>query len=148
MLVTTLSQIITTWVAFLECELEALNLFPSKDITAQSLPDSFRKFTNIRCIIECAEVFIQRPSTLTAQSLTFSNYKHHTTVKFLVAIVPTGGICYVSHAWGCRVSDRFITEKSGFLDRIISGDLVMADKGLTIRDILAIGVHFCICRHF
>jgi DDE superfamily endonuclease len=114
-----------------------MNPFPTRDIIAQTLPAAFQKFTNIRCIIDCTELFIDRASALTAQSLTFSNYKHHSTVKFLVAIVPTGGICYVSNGWGRRVSDRSITEKSGFLDLIMPGDLVIADKGFTIGDLLA-----------
>lgn len=121
----------------MEKELEPLNPFPSRDITSLTLPAAFRKFQNIRCIIDCTELFIERPSNLTGQSLTFSNYKHHTTIKFLVAIVPTGAVCYVSQAWGGRVSDRCITEQSGFLDHICPGDVVMADKGFTIGDLLA-----------
>ena len=34
-------------------------------------------------IIECFEVFIERPSNLLARAQTFSNYKHHNTVKVL-----------------------------------------------------------------
>jgi len=121
----------------MEHELQPLNPCPPRDVTAQTLPMSFQKFADIRCIIDCTELFIERPSGFTAPSLTFSNYKHHTTVKFLVAIVPTGGICYVSQAWGGRVSDRRITEYSGFLDIIQPGDVVMADKGFIIGDLLA-----------
>lgn len=135
--VTTLSRIFNTWILLLEKELEPLSPFPTRDITAQTLPASFQKFTNIRCIIDCTELYIERASSLTAQSLTFSNYKHHTTVKFLVAIVPTGAICYVSAGWGGRVSDRYITEKCDFLNHILPGDVVMADKGFTIGDLLA-----------
>jgi len=127
----------TTWIVLMEKELEPLNPFPSRDITSLTLPAAFSKFQNIRCIIDCTELFIERASNLAGQSLTFSNYKHHTTVKFLVGIVPTGAICYVSQAWGGRVSDRCITEESGFLDFICKGDLVMADKGFTIGDLLA-----------
>lgn len=135
--VSTLSSIFTTWIILIEKELEPLNPFPSREITALSLPQSFIKFSNIRCIIDCTELFIEKASNLTGQSLTFSNYKHHTTAKFLVAIVPTGVICYVSEAWGGRASDRVITEECGFLDHIQPGDVVMADKGFTIGDLLA-----------
>lgn len=121
----------------MEKALEPLNPCPPRQVTALTLPLSFHNFPNIRCIIDCTELFLERPSGFTAHSLTFSNYKHHTTVKFLVAIVPTGGICYVSEAWGGRVSDRHITENCGFLDIISEGDVVMADKGFTIGDLLA-----------
>lgn len=121
----------------MEKELSSLCIFPTRQITAQTLPLSFQRFTDIRCIIDCTEIFIERASTLSVQGQTFSNYKHHNTVKFLVAITPTGAICFVSKAWGGRTSDRVITENSGFLDYIEEGDLVMADKGFTIGDLLA-----------
>jgi hypothetical protein len=132
-----LSKIFTTWIILMEKELEALCPFASRHVTAQSLPASFQQFPNIRCIIDCTEIFIERASSLTAQSLTYSNYKNHNTAKFLVAITPTGGFCFVSKAWGGKVSDRYITDKCGFLDHIQEGDLVMADKGFTIGDLLA-----------
>lgn len=118
-------------------ELQNLCIFPSKDVIAHTLPISFRRFTNIRCIIDCTEVFIERAASLSMQGQTFSNYKHHNTVKFLVAITPNGCICFVSKAWGGRTSDRLLTERCGFLDHIEPGDVVMADKGFTISDLLA-----------
>jgi DDE superfamily endonuclease len=114
-----------------------LNPFPTRHITAQTLPVAFQKFSNIRCIIDSTELFVDQASTLTTQSLTFSNYEHHSTLKFLVAMVPTGGICFVSNGWSGRISDRCVTEKSGFLDKIMPGDLVMAGEGFTIGDLLA-----------
>ena len=132
-----LSRVFTTWIMLMEKELAYLNPFPSREITALTLPPSFKDFKNIKCIIDCTEIFIERASSLNALSATFSNYKHHSTLKFLVAIVPTGAICFVSEAWGGRVSDKYITEHCGFLDYIVDGDLIMADKGFTIGDLLA-----------
>ena len=34
------------------------------------------------------EVFIEIPSNLEARSLTWSTYKHHNTIKFLIGITP------------------------------------------------------------
>ena len=132
-----LSDIFITWISLMEKELNNVCICPTKETIAQTLPFSFRAYTNIRCIIDCTEVFIERASSLTTQGQTFSNYKHHNTIKFLIAITPTGGICFVSKAWGGRTSDRIITERSGFLDIINENDLVMADKGFTIGDLLA-----------
>jgi hypothetical protein len=68
--------------------------------------------------------------------LTFSNYKHHTTIKFLVGITPSGVISFVSEGWPGKTSDRQITIESGLIDLLDENDSVMADKGFTIRDVL------------
>ena len=46
------------------------------------------------------EVFIEMPSNLLARAQTWSNYKHHNTVKFLVGIAPQGTVTFISDAWG------------------------------------------------
>ena len=54
-----------------------------------SMPFQFRKFFR-KCavIIDCTEVFIEQPSDLLARAQTWSQYKHHNTVKFLIGITP------------------------------------------------------------
>ena len=58
------------------------------------------------CIIDCSEVFIERPASMLACFQTYLDYKSHNTFKFLVAISPTGAVIFVSKCWGGRVSDN------------------------------------------
>jgi hypothetical protein len=44
-----------------------------------------------------------------------------------------GSIVYASDLFEGSISDRAIIEKSGFLDKINPGDLILADRGFTIN---------------
>lgn len=54
----------------------------------------------------------------------------------MIGITPQGTVSYISNAWGGRVSDKYITENCDFLDNIIPGDLILADRGFDIQDTL------------
>jgi len=131
----TCSSILNTWIKFLSRELSCLVFWPPKEQIRSYMPPSLRKkYPNLRCTIDCSETFIERPRDLKLQACTWSDYKHHNTLKYLVAIAPDGLISFISTAWGGRTTDRYIVQKSGFLDLIEPYDVILADRGFTIRE--------------
>ena len=70
------------------------------------------------------------------RACTWSQYKHYNTAKYLIAVTPQGVISFISKGWGGRVSDQFITEHSGFLNNVLSRDIILADRGFLIEESL------------
>ena len=107
---------------------------PDKEKVQKSLPAAFkkiRKFRNTHFIIDCTEIFIERPQPLIARAQTYFNYKSHSTLKMFVACTPTGGICFVSQAWGGRVSDIQLIHESRFNNMILPNDVVLEDTKIS-----------------
>lgn len=134
------SKTFTTWIHFLYHELPLLFPFPSQELVRCKLPESFECYPSTRIILDCTEVFIEVPSSMLAQSETWSSYKHHNTYKILVGVSPNGTVTFISDLWGGRVSDKVITKESGVLNFLQPGDNVMCDRGFEIKDILPAGV--------
>ena len=136
---TAVSSIFHKWINVMSIELKCLTCWPDSVTLHENLPECFRKhYSNVICVIDCFEIFIERPVSFEARAITYSNYKRHNTLKVLIAVTPTGCISFISQAWGGRVSDKEITKKCGFLDYIQSGDIVMADRGFNVAEDLAL----------
>lgn len=114
----------------------ALVVWLPREPIYQHMPEHFKKSGHSKCrvIIDCSEVFIERPKSLYSQAATWSDYKHHNTFKFLIGITPNGYITFISDAYPGRCSDRFVINDSGFYNGIEYGDEVMADRGFQIKE--------------
>ncbi|KAK0153000.1 hypothetical protein N1851_005335 [Merluccius polli] len=133
--IATASRIVTDVIDVMFIHMKPLIIWPEMEHLQKTMPMQFRKHFVKKCavIIDCFEVFIERPSNLKARAETWFSYKHHNTVTFLIGITPQGTVSYISNAWGGRVSDKHLTENCGFLDNIVPGDLVLADRGFNIQ---------------
>lgn len=134
------SRICITWINLLYLELNDIFPFPSQELVRKNMPKEFNEYPTTRIILDCSEIFIQRPSAMLAQCETWSEYKHHNTWKVLVGVTPNGQVSYLSDLWGGRVSDKQITRESGVLDLLDAGDNVMVDRGFDISNIVPNGV--------
>lgn len=116
--------------------MQSIIIWPPRNILKQTMPQCFKlNFDDkVSVVIDCFEIFIEKSSNLLVQANTWSNYKHHNTIKFLIGITPQGTICFISKAYGGRCSDKFITEDCGILTKLEPGDLVLADRGFLIYE--------------
>ena len=131
----TVSKIFNTWIKFLAHELKPLIFWPSKETIQQMQPVSLAtKYPHLRCTLDCTEIFIEKPRHLELQALTWSDYKQHNTLKFLIGISPNGCITFLSRCYGGRASDRHIVRESSFLDKVSPGDTILADRGFPIAE--------------
>uniref|UniRef100_A0A672HZR3 THAP-type domain-containing protein n=1 Tax=Salarias fasciatus TaxID=181472 RepID=A0A672HZR3_SALFA len=132
----TVSAIVQETINVLHVRLAPLVHWPDRDSLQVSMPHQFVETfgKRVAAIIDCFEVFIKRPSNLLARAQTFSHYKHSHTLKYLIGITPQGVISFISKGWGGRTSDKKITENCGFLDQLLPGDLVLADRGFDIQE--------------
>ena len=78
---TTVSEIFITWTDRLHYCLSSFDQIPGLEEGLRNLlPECFKgEFEDIDLIIDCTEVFIEKPSDPIAQSATWSEYKEHTT---------------------------------------------------------------------
>ena len=135
----TLVNIFQKWLDVMFVRLQFLITWPSRETVRNNMPLVFEQlYPNCRVIIDCSEIFIETPTSFDARCRTYSNYKKHNTVKFLIGITPCGTISYLSHCWGGRVSDKNITQESSFLSLLEPGDTVLADRGFTLSEDIAI----------
>ena len=72
------------------------------------------EFPNTRCIIDCSEIYVEKPFRPKTQRTTWSNYKHANTFKLLVGIVPTGTITFISKLYSRSISDQAIVNENVF----------------------------------
>ena len=97
----------------------------------------YKQNSKYTAIIDCSEIYTERSSiNPKINQETFSNYKNHNTFKYLIAIDEKGLVIFCSAVYGGSKSDRFIVENSNFIELLSAGDILLADRGFNISDLL------------
>ncbi|KAJ3661671.1 hypothetical protein Zmor_006058 [Zophobas morio] len=139
---TTIANIVSTWIHALHetlfCQL--MKEIPSRQKNRLCLPGCFSVFSNCRIVLDCTEVKYIKPKSLATQKMTYSAYKRQNTVKGLVGVAPNGVITFVRELYPGSTSDKKIVADCGILGKLQVGDMILADKGFLIKDILPAGV--------
>ena len=94
------SRIFDKWVDVMARELKFLIKWQGREVLQKTMPHDFVQAygRKVVVVIDCFEVFIDCPGDLLARACTWSNYKHHNTVKFLIGICPQGVISFIFKA--------------------------------------------------
>ncbi|KAJ8666315.1 hypothetical protein QAD02_007977 [Eretmocerus hayati] len=117
--------------------LQQFIVWPSDDDLFLNLPIQFRyRYHNVRSIIDCFEIEIEKPSNAVHQALTWSDYKKCNTDKYFINISGDGLITFVSKGVPGRCSDMSIVENWGYLDKLTPNSCVLADRGFKHLDAL------------
>jgi len=105
------------WIPLLSAHLKGLIKWPQTTLGPTDPP--YNLLPNAVGIIDGIEIFIQCSSNLTTQKSSYSGYKSHTTVKYLVAIDTfTGVFIFVSPGFSGSSSDRFTIQHCGILGEL------------------------------
>ena len=131
-------KIFTTWIMFLYHHFKDFKdlMFPDRHAFQHLKPKVFKYFSNIRCAIDCTEFFCEVPRNYAQQGNVYSSYKHHTTMKCLIAVNPNGAACFISDLFEGSIDDVSLFSQCGILNHINSGDSLLVDKGFTIQDVV------------
>ncbi|XP_052820235.1 uncharacterized protein LOC128246068 [Mya arenaria] len=128
------SRIFFSWLRATSTALKSMVYIPEEESLIGSKPLRYRQLHDLHSIIDCTEIFIETPKDMYLQSATWSDYKHHNTLKILVSCAPNSSIVYVSPAYLGRISDKALTLDCGYLDMVPFNKMVMADKGFNISN--------------
>lgn len=123
-------------VSFLYANLKQAIAWPDRHTLHKTMPHQFVEAFGHRVavIIDCFDVFTEEPSDLKAHAQMLSSYNHNHAVKYLIGMTLRGSIGFLSRGWGGGASDEHITLNCGFLDSLLPGDIVLADRGFDLRE--------------
>ena len=74
------------------------------------------------------------------QQFTYSTYRSINSFKALVGVASNGVIIFISKLYFGSTCDKAIVQKCGILSHFVAVNLILADKGFLIQNIVPAGV--------
>ena len=92
------------------------------------------------CLLYATKGFADIVSMKTVNAKSYSAYKHHLTLKWLVGCDPIGTIWNesISDGYGGSISDPMFTFVTDILNQILCGNVVEVDKGFFTENMCAL----------
>ena len=74
-----------------------------------------------------------------SQQITSSSYHWMNSFEVLTGVAPNVVLTYISNLYPGSISDKEIVQQSGLLRHFVPGNLILADKGFLMQDIVPKG---------
>ncbi|WAR01910.1 hypothetical protein MAR_008468 [Mya arenaria] len=128
----TIIDMFLKWIGIMNSKLGFLLNWRDRDSIFEATPAAFKARFPRHQLLIASKSSLKIPT----KAQCYSNYKKHTTVKFLIACNTRGTVIFLSNAWGGRVSDIELTRKSNFISRSLhlSVDQILADRRFTLQE--------------
>lgn len=132
-------NVLSVWLDIMEDKMRCFTPWIPRDRIFATMPPFFKEnYPTATCVIDCFETNLQKPHKLKSRGEAYCNHYNQNTVKYLLAMAPSGLIMFVSVSYTGRCSGKFMASDSGFLDLLKPGDAVVVDRGrdFPISDLL------------
>ena len=95
----------------------------------------FKYFKNIPFSVDLTEFCCEVPWNYSQQGNIYFAYKHHTTMKCLIAVNPNGAVYFISDLCEGSIDDATLFSQCGMLNYINTGDFLLVDKKFIAQDL-------------
>ena len=113
---------------------------PSRFKNNVSAPGAFADFPNCCIILDCTDIELVTPKRMDLLQFTYSTYRSMNSFKALVGVACNGVIIFISKLYFGSTSDKVIVQKCGIFSHFVAFNLILADKGFLIQNIVPAGV--------
>jgi len=116
------TRVVFHWIDIMYDKLKPYVFWVDRITPYETLSWTFKKKFNWKAaiIVHCFEVFREN------QELFPELWKSN---KILIGITLTGSVTFISNVWDGKVSDRYIMENCGILEKLIVGDVLITSNG-------------------